>query len=188
MAKHSRKSRKKVSMTLISEILVNQEQRDKFSYTHEAVDFKGYIHKVKVSDQTIFDVMLVDFLIEQPQHEAAILFMEDISRSGIYISSPGLEPDAVHQPAKKAANHMAERRMSFSAPYRRVVDDCGPKRASVLMRFMESAHRFPREADERKEFSRIAARLTLPALKSLSRFYKTDNYRDPRRVIASQSR
>ncbi len=188
MAKRSRKNRKKISMTLISEILVNEEQRDKFSYTQEAVDIKGHISRLKVSDQTIFDVMLVDFLIEQPQHEAAVLFMEDISRSGIYISSPGLEPDSIHQPAKKAANHMAERRMSFSAPYRRVVDDCGPKRASVLMKFMDSAHRFPKSKEERKEFSRIAARLTLPALKSLSRFYKTDNYRDPRRVIASQSR
>ncbi len=186
MPRSSRKRRKKTSMTLISEILVNDEQRDKFLLTEESVDIKGYIKRVKVSDQTIFDVMFVEFLIEQPLHEASVLFMEDVSKSGMYISSPSLDSDGVHQPAKKSANHMAERRMAFSNAYRSVVNGCGERRANILMKFIDSAHQFPRKKSERKEFAQVASKLLAPSLKTLSRHYRTDRYRDPRRVIASQ--
>lgn len=188
MKRRSRKHRKRTSMTLISEILMTPEQREKFSLSEESVDIKGYIKKLKVSDQTIFDVLFIEFMIEQPHHEAAVLFMEDVSKSGIYVSSPSLDSDGSHQPARKAANHMAERRMCFSSPYRWVVNDCGERRASVLMKFIDSAHTFPRTKPEKKEFAEVAAKLLLPCLESLSHFYKTNMFRDPRRVIGSQGK
>lgn len=188
MAKRSRKHRKKISMTLISDILMNSQQREKFSTSEEPVDLNGYVKRLKITDQTIFDVMFIEFLIEQPQHEAAILFMEDVSKSGIYISSPNLETDGDHQPAGKAANHMAERRMCFSSPYRFVVNECGERRASILMAFVDAAYNFPRLKQDRKDFSDVAAKLLLPSLKSLSKYYKTNRYRDPRRVIGTQGR
>ena len=87
MKRRSRKHRKRTSMTLISEILMTPEQREKFSLSEESVDIKGCIKKLKVSDQTIFDVLFIEFMIEQPHHEAAVLFMEDVSKSGTCVES-----------------------------------------------------------------------------------------------------
>jgi len=175
-------------MTLISDILMNKEQREKFSIGYETVDINGYINRLKITDQTIFDLMFIEFLIEQPQHEAVVLFMEDVSRSGMYVSSPKLDSDSIVQSGKKAANHIAERRMSFSSPYRFVVDDCGELRAEILMKFINSAYTFPRSKHEKKDFAEVAAKLLIPSLNSLSKFYKTNTYRDPRRILATQSK
>lgn len=188
MAKKHRKKRQKTSMTLISEILMNEEQRDKFTVEQENVDVKGYVSQLKVTDQTIFDLLFIEFLIEQPHHEAVVLFMEDVSRSGMYISSPKLDSEMKGQTGKKAANSIAERRMTFSSPYRFIVDDCGELRANILMKFINAAHTFPRKRAEKKDFAEVAAKLLMPSLKSLSKFYKTNRYRDPRRILATQSK
>tara|TARA_R110000851_G_scaffold36477_2_gene95102 strand:- start:347 stop:922 length:576 start_codon:yes stop_codon:yes gene_type:complete len=179
-------SQKRISTTLISEMMMTPEQRAKFSLTPEAIDLKGYVRRLKVTDQNIFDVLFIEYLIEQPQHEAACLFMEDVYKSGACIASPSLDGDQVRQPMGATANRIAEKRMTFSAPYRFMLGKCGEEQSSWVMKFIEVAHVFPRTGDDRQDYAKQVADLIRSPLIALSKFYGTSGKRDPRRIIASQ--
>ena len=187
MGKRKRaRDRKKISTTLISEIMMTPEQRAKFSLTSEAVDLKGYVSRLKVTDQNIFDVLFIEYLIEQSQHEAAGLFMEDVYKSGACIPSPSLDSDQVTQPISAVANRIAEKRMIFSAPYRFMLGKCGEEKTSWMMKLIDAAHIFPRAGKDRQDYAKQVTDLIRSPLIALSKFYGTSSKRDPRRIIASQ--
>jgi len=183
---HSRKPRKKISMNLISEFLLNEEQRNKFSLNSESLTYSGHVSLFKITDQNIFDVMFVEMMIEQPQHQSAILLMEDLSQSGATIPSPSLENDGNHAPTHKSANRLAERRMAFSEPYRHVLKECGEIASQALLRCIDNAHRLPPKGPERLSLAERVAQIVKKPLESAARFYKIDRMRDPRRILASQ--
>jgi len=182
----SRKPRKKISTTLISEILLNEDQRNKHNLVSESITYSGYVSLFKITDQTIFDVMFIEMLIEQPQHQSSIMFMEDMSRAGGTIPSANLESDGNHAPTHKSANRLAERRMAFSAPYRHILKECGEIASQALLRCIDNAHRLPPKGPQRLSLAERVAEIVKKPLASAARFYGVDRVRDPRRILASQ--
>jgi len=173
-------------MTSISEILLNDEQRSKRELVNESLSYSGHVSLFKIADQTIFDVMFIEMMIEQPQHQSAILLMEDLSRAGATIPSVSLENDGNHAPTHKSAGRLAERRMAFSAPYRHVLKECGEIASQALLRCIDNAHRLPPKGPERLSLAERVAQVVRKPLESAARFYKIDRMRDPRRILASQ--
>lgn len=173
-------------MTLISEMMMTPEQRSKFSLSPEDIDIKGYVSRLKVTDQNIFDVLFIEYLIEQPHHEAAGLFIDDVSKSGACIASPSMDADIVRQPIRSTAGRMADRIMIFSGAYRYMLSECGEEQASWMMRLIDIAHVFPRSGEDRKNYAEQVCRLVKEPLKALAKHYGTSRKRDPRRVISSQ--
>jgi hypothetical protein len=112
--------------------------------------------------------------------------MEDVYKSGACIASPPLDGDQVRQPMSVTADRIAEKRMTFSAPYRFMLGRCGEEQSSWVMKFVEVAHVFPRTGDDRQDYAKQVADLIRSPLTALSKFYGTSGKRDPRRIIACQ--
>ena len=168
-------------MTKILHDLPPKEQLAKRGVVSEDVDLGGLVKRYRVVDQTIFDAMFLREMIEQSCHEASHMFISDLVESGAIISSSSSEP-GVRVPASVVANAMAERRMAFSAAYRRVESDCGEADASYLMGICGDCHTYPKSL---KKLVQTAIRVG-GALDSLSRFYGVSDRRDPRGIVRRQ--
>jgi hypothetical protein len=171
-----------VSTTSTTFDLLNPEQRKKFDLVSERVDYRGVVHRNKIENQTIYDVMLVNGCIEQPQHEAMFLFLDAVSKSGAYVASVSWD-DLYRDPARNAANRMSERRMAYSEPYRFMVEDCGQGNAAFLMETMNHLYFIPESKKEARIYSSWIAESASYSLWSLVKFYRLEKKRDPRSMI-----
>ena len=158
------------------------EQQEKYSYEREDVDLAGIIQRNRVTDQTIFDVLFIRFLIEQPQHEAAHYYVEALERSGAGVQSPALDGRASVMPAHAVGDQIAQRHMSFSSAYRFMLKRVGEEGAAFCSRVTGNIFFYRRDAEFLEE---VGHRLDKP-LWSLAKFYKTAKRRDPRRVLRAQ--
>lgn len=164
--------------TPLSIELLSDEQIKRRALALEDVDLKGLVQRQRVLDQTIFDRVYIDEAISSQQYEAACKMMDAIARSGADIRSAKLDTE-IFTPYADVGNLMGERRMAFSAPYRRIVSDCGSELANWLMRIFSDVYSYPSSLRERE---RIAAALS-PALDSLARFFDIRYSEDPRDVV-----
>ena len=176
---------KRTSTSMISDLLMNEQQRSRFVVRKEYVDYKRLIHRNRVENQTIYDVMLVASLIEQAQHEAIILFMNELAESGANPSSVNL--DAInHVPAYLVGSRMSEQRMAFSAAYRAMVKGCGDRGAGFLMVTTRNVYVFPRKKGEQRDFAKRMAGLIDSPLWALASHYNISDKVDPRHILRRQ--
>jgi len=159
----------------------NSEQASSRVFVSEDVDMGGLVRRNRVADQTVFDAMFLMELIDQSHHEAAHLFLDALSQSGAAVSGVNPEP-GVRSPAYSVGNSMADRRMSFSSPYRNMIDDCGEDKVSYIMSLYPRAYDYRDTVPDIKE----AARGAKPGLESLSRYYGVSHHSDPRRIVRRQ--
>lgn len=182
----SRKKRgKRISTSMISNLLMNESQRKKFVLVEDEIDYKGIIHLNRVENQTIFDVMFVRGFIKQPQHEAVFCFIDVLSKSGAYPSGVNLD-EVSHMPAHAVGDQIALRRLAFSAPYRSMVEKCEEREVGYLMAVMDNVFCFPRKGPEEYDFARRLSRLIQNPLWALATHYRVVSKRDPRDIIAMQ--
>ena len=171
--------RKKV--TSISPEPPNSEQASSRVFVSEDVDIRGLVKRHRVADQTLFDAMLLMEMIDQSHHEAAHLFLDALTQSGAVLNGMDPEP-GIRAPAYSVGNSMADRRMAFSGPFRKMVDDCGDEVASYTMSL------YSRIYDYRDTISDIgyAAEMARPCLVSLASHYGVNGRRDPRKIVRRQ--
>jgi len=178
---------------MISDLFMSEEQRKKFSVKKEYVDYRQVVSRNRIQNQTIYDVLFVRDYIEQAQHEAAILFMEELSHSGANPASVSL--DAInHVPAYLVGDRMSERRMAFSDSYRSMVSACGKRSANYMMTTAANVYVFPgasapgtsEKRNDQEDFAKRVARLISPPLWALAAHFGTDKKSDPRNIIRRQ--
>ena len=162
--------------------LLNEEQEKRFDLVSERMDYKGIVSRNKIANQTIYDVMLINGLIEQPQHEAMFLFLDSVARSGAYVASVSFEATS-RDPAQNAANRISERRMAYSAPFRFMVEDSSRDGAAFLMKSTDYLYFIPVSRKESKVYSSWIAEGVIAPLWSLVKFYGLEKKRDPRSMI-----
>jgi hypothetical protein len=168
-------------LTLTSDDLPDKEQSSKRGFVSEDVDIGGLVKRNRVVDQTIFDAMFLMEMIDQGHHEAVHLFLGSTISSGMSLS--GISPDTVSRPpAYAVGDAMADRRMAFSAPYRRVVAECGDEAATRLVDIFSDIYTYPRS----KGALMGLANSLLPALSALVDFYGIASRRDPRKIVRRQ--
>jgi hypothetical protein len=182
--RYSESEDSKISSLMISELLT-PEQRSRSSIVSEDVDVNGVVQRHRVENQTIFDEMLLLFYIEQPQHEAAICFMDVLAKSGMTMRSPNLD-GCSHTPAHEVGDLMGQRRMAYSTAYRLVVGECGQKAAERLLRVANNAYLYPVSKIEKKAPLKRISKAISASLWVLAKHYKTDGRRDPRRILKAQ--
>ena len=183
---------KRLSISMISDLFMSEEQKKKFSVKKEYVDYRHVVSRNRIENQTIYDVLFVRDHIEQAQHEAAILFMEELSHSGANPASVNL--DAInHVPAYLVGDRMSERRMAFSDSYRSMVAACGKRSANYMMTTAANVYVFPVASvpekiwpREQEDFAKRVARLISPPLWALAAHFGTDKKSDPRNIIRRQ--
>lgn len=159
---------------------LNESQSAKRSTTSEKVDSKGLVSRQRVVNQTIFDQMMIKFLIEQPQHEAVHIFMESISKAGGSIPSVDLERVETG-PVHKAGDNMADKRMIFSAAYRAMSHLNSEDACKAVMHLCSRPYDIP----SNMESIQVIAEMISPPLWSLAKHYGIHLRRDPRRIINS---
>jgi len=157
---------------------LTDEQIKKRAIGVENVDYNGLVKRHRVLGQTIFDMLFLQELISQSQHEAAHLFMDSMANSGANIPSANLETEVFTAP-KDIGNIIGERRMAFSSAYRFVVRECGDDRASKMMKTFENVYTYTADASVREE---IAMEIS-PALDALASFYGVAIVDDPRDLV-----
>jgi len=163
--------------------LLTEEQREKFTLIKEDEDLRGVIQRNRIQDQTVFDSMLIDYLIESPQHEAAHEFMDATSRSGMGTRSPSLDPGNA-TPAYAVAAQMGQRRMAFSVGYRAMVDSAGKDPADLTLFCVNNIYYFDR-ARGQHQIGKLAKAIS-KALWALAKCYGISARRDPRRILRAQ--
>ena len=170
-----------MKISILTSSSLTPEQRDKSTLETEDLDLDGVISRNKVVDQTVFDVMLIRFLIEQPQHEAAHCFLETISKSGMMLQSPSLEGGS-SLPAHAVGDQIGQRRMAFSDAFRMMVKEAGEYSSGLLLKVMGNIYFYK---NEMRYIETIAKEISNP-LWALSKHYGTGARRDPRRILKSQ--
>jgi len=163
-------------LTLIDPL--TDEQIKKRAIGVEDVDQKGLVKRHRVLEQTIFDMLFLQELIDQGQHEASHLFLDDMSRSGATVHSANLEAE-VFTAARDVGNIIGERRMAFSSAYRSVVRSCGEESANRMMKYFADIYSYPKDPDMRRE---IASSLS-PTLDALAEHYGVSRVEDPRDLV-----
>ena len=163
---------------VISELLT-EEQRKKVSLGEEAIDRKGIFRRFRIEDQTLFDALFIEGLLERPQHEAAHCFSDTLERSGMYPASLNLDP-IVHTPSHCVGDLLGSKWLAFSRAFRFVVKRCGDGPADRLMKEMNLSHRW-REWG-RKRFPVVKGVVSDP-LWALADYYGCREGGDPRRMI-----
>ena len=139
--------KKRTSTSMISKILMNESQRAKFDMVQESVDLKGIVNKNKKTNQTVYDIMLINGYINQQQHEGVFLFVDDLASSGANVASANLE-GLSHSPAYSIGGNISDRRMSFSSAYRFVLNDCGERDTEFMMSVTNNLYLFPESKNE----------------------------------------
>lgn len=178
--------KKRISTSMISSILMNESQQAKFDMTQESVDLKGVVNKNKKANQTVYDVMLINEYINQPQHEAVFLFVRDLASSGANVASANLE-GLSHSPAYTIGGNISDIRMSFSSAYRHVLEECGHRNTEFMMIVTNNLYLFPAVKTEQAEHAKRLSRLVSEPLTSLSKFYGVDKKKDPREILRMQA-
>jgi len=171
-----------MKISILTSSSLTPEQREKSTIEREDLDLNGVVGRDKVVDQTIFDVMLIRFLIEQPQHEAACCFQETVGHSGMVLRSPSLE-GGISMPAHSVGDQIAQRRMTFSDAFRLMVKEAGEYQSGLLLKVMGNIYFYN---DNFNWVERIAKEISDP-LWVLSKYYGTNGRRDPRRVLKAQT-
>jgi len=161
---------------------LNAEQMEKFSFGEESVDISGLVKRNRVLNQTVFDAMLLKLFIEQPQHEAACLFIDLLDRSGASVRSCGFEGPSAPIAPHAVGDHLAQRHMAYSESFRKMKDDAGDVLADLFLRVASNQFSFQ---DEEASLEELGVKLQ-PALRSLAKHFKTDTRRDPRRILRAQ--
>jgi len=175
----------RTTTTSLSKALLNEDQRGKFVLESEGLDLRGIVSRNRVVNQTIYDVMFLEELIERAQHEAADCFADSLCKSGCSVGSVNLE-SLSHTPAYKVGAKISERRMAFSSAYRFVVGECGEDLADRLMRVIDKPYSFPRYNPDQLKYVRCVSDLLQDTLWSLASYYCTDSIVDPRKVIRNR--
>lgn len=158
---------------------LNDEQLSRKSVSTESVDGSGLVNRQRVSGQTIFDVMLIEYYIEYAQHEAAHLFMEALSVSGASI--PSLDPSVEGRPERHTVgDRMSEKRMIFSGAYRSMSNSVSSDVCRIVMQMCHDPYTYSAETAE------ATAAFIHDGLWSLAKHYKIYDKRDPRRIISAQ--
>ena len=178
--------KKRTSTSMISKILMNESQRAKFDMVQESVDLKGIVNKNKKTNQTVYDLMLINDYINQQQHEAVFLFVGDLASSGASVASANLE-GLSHAPAYTVGGNISDRRMSFSSAYRFVLNDCGQRDTEFMMSVTNNLYLFPESKPEQAAYAKKLSRLISKPLTSLSKFYGIDQKKDPRDILRLQA-
>jgi len=169
------------------ESLLTKEQRENRSISEEAMDRRGWIVRYRVDDQTLFDVMFIEELIDRGQHEAGHCFLTAVEKSGAYPASCSLEA-GFGAPVYQVGDLIGERRMAFGSAYRFVVRECGDESASSLMTVMGNIFKTSREYGFcGKKLKKISSSVSSP-LRALARFYRTDHRQDPRSIVRRRKR
>ncbi len=160
---------------------LTEEQIKRRAIVSEDVDIKGLVRRHRVANQTIFDMMFLMELISQAHHEAAHLFLEAISVSGMSCRSCNLDSE-VHGAAHKVGNSLGDRRMAYSKAYRKLVDSVGDDVADLFVKYFADIYQYP---EDRKSLESIG-NFFKPSLDALSEHYGTRGRIDPRRVLRRQ--
>lgn len=156
------------------------EQRRKFRLEEEKMDRRGVVRRYRVSDQTIFDALLVDEFIAQPQHEAADCFMETMERTGCYPSSISEFEATSRTPAYAVGGAMGQRWMAFSRAYRFLERASGKTAAKYMMKIMSDVYGW-RETVGINRLSEVGERVSAPLL-ALAEYYGCAR-EDPRMLV-----
>jgi len=165
-------------MARLSIELLSDEQVKARAVVIEDVDQRGLVQRQRVLDQSIFDRIYIDELISSQQYEAACKMMDAIARSGADIRSAKLDTE-IFTPYADVGALMGERRMAFSAPFRRVVRECGSELANFLMKILADVYTYPSLLHKRE---RIASALS-PALDALAIHFEIRSAPDPRDIV-----
>ena len=163
---------------LISDLLT-EEQRKKVALAEEALDRRGVFRRYRVEDQTIFDALFIQDLIERPQHEAAHCFSSALEKSGMYPASLVIDA-VVRTPSHCVGDLLGSRWLAFGRAFRFVVKRCGEDQAERLMREMAFSYRWRDWG--RKRFNAVVEVVADP-LWALADFYGCREDRDPRKLI-----
>lgn len=179
----------RVKGTLISTASdpLTKEQMKSRSAVEEDVDVAGVVKRHRVVDQTIWDLMFLHEMIDQPQHEALNLFMDDLVRSGAFPSGARLDRDP-GDTSRSPSDVNAERRMAFSSAYRAMVHQVGDDPSNMVVKIFSSAS-FYRKKKMNTEDSKTLKKLSVymnGALWALAKHYKTMGIRDPRKILRKQ--
>ena len=162
------------------------EQKKKFLLEEERMDRRGVVRRYRVSDQTIFDALLVEEIIIQAQHEAADCFMETMERTGCYPSSISNFEATSRTPAYAVGGAMGQRWLAFSRAYRFLEKASGVSDAKYLMKVMCDVYGW-RERVGKEHLPLVGERLA-GALTALVDYYDCSR-EDPRilvRVLLNQ--
>jgi len=164
-------------------ILLTREQREKKRVVEERIDQKGVVIRYRVEDQTIFDKMLVEDLIDRPQHEAGHRFLSVVEISGAFPASCSLDSHG-YTPSYQVGDIIGEKRMAFGSAYRAVVFDCGEGHAD---QFVHIVGKLYRDVDlKNKSIMRRLSRIVYRPLVSLSKYFRTTAKKDPRNLISEK--
>ncbi len=163
---------------------LSEDQIGKRDVIVEDADEGGVTSRHRVTNQTIFDHMLLSHVITVSQWYAAHLFIEDLSASGASIPSVDFKA-RMEAPDQNRSTAYGERRMQFSAAYRSMVGKCDEDSTKLFMRFAGDpftvASHKP-SLDSIKELEKVIGQ----NLSCLSRFYKVDMAKDPISIIKRQ--
>ena len=160
---------------------LTKEQIKKRDVRQEDVDIRGVVKRHRVRDQNVWDIMFLHEFIDQPQHEAVNLFMEDLSRSGAFPVGSVWDREP-RETSQSARNSQAERRMAFSGAFRSMTRESGDEEANMVVSMFSSNYLYLKDKSKLKELSGFLGE----ALWSLARYYKTTGGRDPRRLLRKQ--
>ena len=173
------------STSTLSDVLMNDEQRERFVFGQEAMDYKGIVNTNKIKNQTVYDIMLIHEHISQPEHEAAFVFIDELAQSGASVASSNLE-GLSHAPAYTVGGSMSDKRMSFSDAFRHVTSRCGEESADHLMKVTNNLYDFPAKKKDQVPHCEALSLLVREPLVELSKFYGVDKKRDARDILRSQ--
>lgn len=162
---------------------LSPERRKKSSIAADDLDESGVVRRLRVNDQSIFDVFLISELITRGEHEAAIRFLSALESSGLFPASFDIEK-ASTTPSYKVGDAISSRWMAFSGAYRFVCRDSGHESVGSLMKLIPHAYNW--NMTLRKSNLESVAKRVQAALGSLAKFYRCEEREDPRDLIRSQ--
>ena len=162
---------------------LNEEQSRKRMVRVEDNDANSSVKRQRVSDQTLFDKMFIEGLISVHHHEAAHMFIDELSRSGSSI--PSIDLSKINISSGRKGSSAAERRMIFSSSFRSIADSFDEEDIKIFMRVSNSPYDNGGVSNSKEDLEKMSETLS-PILEQLAKYYKLKPRKDPREIIFSQ--
>jgi hypothetical protein len=141
----------------------------------EPINKSGTILRHRTLDNNIFDVLFIRKNINAPQHGAGECLLYDLEKSGIYISSPNMEP-SVKSGYKNMIESTYEKYFLLYKPLEYIRKNIGDMEANSIFKWSLWKHGEPLPKED-------GIKLISRCLESLSYYYKTSYNKDPRELI-----
>jgi hypothetical protein len=154
---------------------VNKFNLNKRIISSEPINKKRTIFRHRILDNNIFDILFINKNIDAPQHGAGECLLYDLEKSGIYISSPNMEP-SVKSSYKNTIEKTYEKYHKLNKPFNHIRKDMGDIYADSIFKWSLWKH-----GDLLPDKNGI--NIISSSLNSLSYYYGTSYSKDPRDLI-----